>query len=530
MKKSMLKNIISILLVTITTSTMAACGAKEEKETKVYTNVSFPLEETASLKMLTHAPAISEQDTSKRLIFKRLEEETNVKIDWVTYVDDQFGDKRNLALSKKESLPDLVFDSYMSTYDLLRYSKQGVIIAVEDLINDYMPNLSKVLDENPEYRKMITAPDGHVYSFPWIEELGTGKEAIQAVGNIPYINKKWLDELGLKVPTTTDELVSVLKSFKENKPDSIPMSFIINNGDQDPGILLGAFGEGDNADHYLVTNDKKVIYSTVQDGYKEGIKWLNSLQTQGLLDPEAFTQDWSNFVSKGKSNKFGLFFTWDAANVVENASDYIALPALKGPNGNVNIPRSNGYGVDVGRAVITVANKNLELTAKWIDKLYDPIQSVQNNWGTYGDEEKQNVFELKEDGTLAHLDLNGSSPWEVRANQFVGGPLAILDEYYDKYTTRPDDAQARLDVLHGTYVKDMKAEYNYPLIFMNIEDIEALTQYETSIKSLTERKKAEWILNGGIDSEWDEYLAEMESLGLSKVLEIKQRYLDEYFK
>ncbi len=42
---------------------------------------------------------------------------------------------------------------------------------------------------------MCTAPDGHIYSFPWIEQLGAGKEAIQAIGDIPYINKKWLDYL-----------------------------------------------------------------------------------------------------------------------------------------------------------------------------------------------------------------------------------------------------------------------------------------------------------------------------------------------
>ena len=58
---------------------------------------------------------------------------------------------------------------------------------------------------------------------------------------MPFINKKWLDELGLEVPTTTDELVEVLKAFRDKKPegrtDVIPMTFIINNGDQDPGIL-----------------------------------------------------------------------------------------------------------------------------------------------------------------------------------------------------------------------------------------------------------------------------------------------------
>ena len=42
------------------------------------------------------------------------------------------------------------------------------------------------------------------------DRLGAGKEAIQAIGDIPYINKKWLDYLGLEVPTTTDELEQVL--------------------------------------------------------------------------------------------------------------------------------------------------------------------------------------------------------------------------------------------------------------------------------------------------------------------------------
>ena len=380
MKKSFIKKIVSISLALITAGSMIACGSSSEKSVDTLTNVSFPLEEKVTLKMLTHAPAISTQDPNERAIFKRLEEKTNVNIEWTCYVDDQYGDKKNLALSKKETLPDVVFDAQMNNYDLLRYGKQGVIVPVEDLIDKHMPNLSKVLEERPEYRKMITAPDGHIYSFPWIEELGQGKEAIQAIGNIPWINKKWLDELGLPVPKTTDELVNVLKAFKEKSPDAIPMSFIINDGDQDPGFLLGAFGMGDNADHYLVTDEKNVVYSTVQDGYKEGIKWLHSLVEDGLCDPEAFTQDWSTFVSKGKNGRYGMFFTWDRANVVTNKDDYIPLPALAGPDGQVNVARSNNFGVDVGRCVITTANKNLELTAKWIDNLYEPVQSVQNNW------------------------------------------------------------------------------------------------------------------------------------------------------
>ena len=117
-----------------------------------------------------------------------------------------------------------------------------------------MPNLKAIFEKYPEYRTMCTAPDGHIYSFPWIEQLGEGKEAIQAIGNIPYINKKWLDFLGLKVPETTEELEKVLIAFRDHaeelksefdiEGDVIPMSFIINNGDQDPAILINGFGEG----------------------------------------------------------------------------------------------------------------------------------------------------------------------------------------------------------------------------------------------------------------------------------------------
>lgn len=535
MRTSKIKKLVSISLALLTVLSFTACGsgASKTEGKSGLKDVSFPLKETASLKMLTSAPSISTQDPNERVIFQRLEKETNVHIDWTCYPDEQFPDKKNLALSKKDTLPDVVFNAGMNNNDLLRYSKQGVIVPVEDLIDKYMPNFKKVLEEKPEYKKMITAPDGHIYSFPWIEELGSGKEAIQAIGDIPWINKKWLDELGLQVPKTTDELVTVLKAFRdkhpEGKTDVIPMSFVINGGNEDPGFILGAFGLGDNGDHYMVNSDKKVVYSTVQDGYKEGIKYLHKLQAEGLIDPEAFTQKWDTFVAKGKSGRYGMIFTWDSSNVSVNKNDFIPLPALAGPTGIVNATRQNAMGVDVGRCVITSGNKNLELTAKWIDKLYDPVQSVQDNWGTYGDEKNANIFELTADKTLKHLPLGKASPWEVRANQFVGGPLAILNSYYGKYTTSPDDAQERLDIISKVYKKDMKAENIYPVVFMSQEDIDTLTQYETAVKAFTERKKAEWILNGGIDEEWDAYLKEMDNQGLSKILEIKQKYLDAYF-
>ncbi|KOF56714.1 MULTISPECIES: extracellular solute-binding protein [Clostridium] len=497
------------------------------------TNLSFPLKKNVSLKFLTHSSALAPNNPNKKLIFQRFEKATNVHINWTNYTDDQFSDKKNILLASGD-LPDVIYDAQFSDYDLLRYSKQGVIVPVDKLIDKYMPNLKKILKENPQYKKMLIAPDGHIYSFPWIEELGTGKNAIQALDDIPWINKKWLDKLGLKMPTTTDELEKVLTAFKDNSSklggNVIPMSFMINHGGEDPAMLLGAFGKGDNDDHYVVTEDKKVVYTMTQDDYKNGIKWMNKLENDGLIDKEAFTQDWNTYEAKGKAQRYGLYFTWDKANISGSSDDYVQLPPLKGPDGQINVPRTNGIGFDRGRCVITSANQNLELTAKWLDRCYDPIQSVQDNWGTYGDKTQQNIFELTSNKTLKHLPLSGTAPVELRQKTCTGGPLAVLNNYYGKYTTKPDDAAWRLNILETTYVPYMKATYNYPIVFMNQNDQSQITQLETAMKTYAERMKAQWILKGGIDKDWNSYLTKLDQLGVKKAVGIKQKYLDNYYK
>ena len=459
-------------------------------------------------------------------------------------------------MSNIKTLPEFIFNAGFGDTDLLKYAKQGVIINVEDYIDKYMPNLQKVFEQAPEYRAMCTDADGHIWALPWIEQLGYEKTAIQSIGNMPFINKQWLDFLGLEVPTTVDDFEKTLIAFRDNAAelkkefnidgDIIPMSCIINDGDQDPAVLINGFGEGvgdmDKGRHIAVTDDKKVICSATQEGFKKGLEWLHKLNEEGLIDPEAFTQEWSTYVAKGKSGRYGVCFSWDVANIAQVSMDdliagegWVPLPALTADTRNIT-PQNGSFtsGFDRGRCVITANAKNPALICAWLDQMYDPFQSPQNNWGTYGEDDDFDIFVLGKNANgedmLQHAPLGDASPVEVREAECVGGPLAILDSYYDVYVTCPDDAQYRLDWIKDIYTPDMHTKYVFPNVFMTTEDTKEISNLQADIQKRIAAAKSDWIMNGFTDADWDQLQKDLEAYGLEKYLSIFQKYVDEYYK
>ncbi|XCP86546.1 extracellular solute-binding protein [Roseburia hominis] len=555
MKCRYAKRILAAVLAVGMVVSLTACGGGSKKKLNTgefqevdKAELEFPLKEKTTLTGLISYPANTESNPNNRTIFKRLQEKTNVEIEWTAIQSDQWGDKISLSMSNVDTLADFVFSAGFGDSDLLKYADQGVIIPLEEYIDAYMPNLKSVFDKYPEYKAMCTDTDGHIWALPWIEQLGSEKTAIQTVGNMSFINKKWLDFLKLDMPTTVDEFEQVLIAFRDHASELqaefgidgsiIPMACIVNDGDQDPAILINGFGEGygdaDKGRHIAVTDDKKVICSATQEGYKKGIEWLHSLYEEGLIDPEAFTQEWSTYVSKGKSGRYGVCFSWDVANIA-NLEDWVPLPALTADVRNIT-PQNGSFtsGFDRGRCVVTAVAEQPALVCAWLDQMYDPFQSPQNNWGTYGEDDEFDIFELGENENgeemLKHAPLGDASPVEVREAECVGGPLAVLDEYYGVYVTCPDDAQYRLDWIKDYYTPDMNTKYVYPNVFMDRDDNEELSNLMADITKTINAKKSDWIMNGFTDADWDKYLKDLDAYGLEDYLEIFQKYLDAYYE
>ena len=559
----MSKTLALIMALVMVLGLLAGCGssgnaggstapAPVEAPAEGYT---FPLAEKAEISGLTRFPANTESEPNNRTIYKRLEEKTNVHVNWKAIQADQWGDKIALEMANIKTLPEFVSPAGLGDADILKYAKQGVIIPLEDYITpELMPNLCKVFEQAPEYKDMCKDENGHIWTLPWIEQLGVGKTAIQTIGNMPFINTAWLDFLGLEMPTTVDEFEQVLIAFRDNADalkaefnidgDIIPLACIVNGGNEDCRVLCNGFGEGygdpDDWRHIVITDDKQVICAATTEGWRDGVEWLHKLYTEGLFDPDAFTQEWSTYVAKGKSGRYGVCFSWDVANIVgltmsdiqNGTAGWAPLPMLKADT--VNLTPNTGSltsGFDRGRGAVLTANaKNPALICAWLDQMYDPLQSPQNNWGTYGEDDGFDIFVMgtndKGEPMLQHADLGDHSPVEVREAEMVDGPLAVLDSYYGVYVTCPDDALYRLNWIKDIYTPDMHTKYVFPNVLMSSDDTKEISNLLADIDKCIETARANAIMNGFSDADWDQLQADLKAYKLDQLLSIFQKYVD----
>lgn len=109
------------------------------------------------------------KDYNKVANWKYYQKKTNIEIDWGTVPFDDREEKRNLALNG-DDYPEMFYIMDFGNRDLGKYGGQGVFVNLKDLIDDYMPNLKKLMDEEKEVAGGMTFPDGGIYGSPtwWI--------------------------------------------------------------------------------------------------------------------------------------------------------------------------------------------------------------------------------------------------------------------------------------------------------------------------------------------------------------------------
>ncbi len=550
-----MKRWLSILLVVLM---MVPFGALSENIDDYMNREGLPiLKEGAEMPEITifiAANPLLPEDINDTMWVKYAAEKTGIKLNWIKYPSQGVAEKINLLLSSGD-YPD-VFWNGIEPSIVSQYIDAGIFMPTQDLIAEYMPNLTSIFEKRPEYKAMCTAPDGNTYGFPYIEEM---HGLVNTPGSM-IINKNWLDQLGLPVPQTIDELTEAMRAMKGKDlngngiDDEYPLAYnfmqIGNFGSQDIFCsLAGCFGQGipivGQQDDFLTGKDGKLVFTATSDAYKATVEWFHQMYSEGLIDPASFTPSSNpagiivDKMSQGVA-QIGVCGTWNRLSNVPDSfvrEQYVALPRLTGPGGKMGVENNYSELQSPTGNIITDKCKYPELFARFVDFCYEAYESIYLNWGM-----KDYIFVDKPGGIIGYdFDAEGKPNLkdgyatfaEMRqATTPVRGSLAILSDYYDTILEYPVDTKKYLldgQIENGKY--EVMEEFEaLPRLFFKTEEQNMISQIWPQIQNTVHSYTAKWIMDGGVEKEWDQFKKDLEVAGLQEYLELYQSVYDRYLE
>lgn len=456
---------------------------------------------------------------------------TGVPVKYITAPPNQGKETLNVMLASGD-LPDMI------DYNFITFPggpekaiKDGYILRLNDVIDKYAPNLKKYLKDNPEIDKMVKTDNGSYYSFPFIR----GDDSLKVFQG-PIIRKDWLDELGLQVPTTMDEWYTVLKTFKEKKGATAPLSLVglprpFNESGN--GAFVGAYGV--TREYYL--DGGTIKFGPMQPGFKEYLATFRKWYSEGLIDKNLATADTkvldANFVSGATGatvgNAGGGIGRWQPLIEAKDPKAVLVAapyPVLK--KGDIAKFGQKDHAFSPGGMVaITAKSKNVELAAKMLDFGYSTEGGLFFNFGTEG------VSYKMENGYPKYSDLLMKNPdklvpaqamaLHIRGNS--GGPFVQDKRYIEQYLALPSQRDAV-----ATWQKTDVAKTQLPPITPTPEESTEYAKIMTDIDTLVDEMTLKIILGTEPVDSFEKYVDKMKSLKIDRALEIKKAALDRYNK
>ena len=492
----------------------------------------------------------------------RVENATGVKLDFFFFPTDSDESKQKLALmvTSGQTLPDIITNVSISAADRASYGGQGYFLDMNNYLDKYTYFWKEGVeawcteDEKINITKMITSPDGGLYSFPFYYSDPTDPQCYAM-----WINQDWLEKLGLEMPTTTDELLDVLIAFRDGDPngngmkDEIPLvggvGWIMNP----VMVIMNAFEyyTGDYYDHMLNVDEEGKLYPQyTTDGFKEGLRYLHKLYSEGLISDLSFTQNYSGGLAalcEADTQTVGIFvghpeLCFGKSSV--NRMSYTYVKPITGPDGVCYVPWE--VPMPYGTTYVTKDCATPEIAVRLLDYFAQSDTSLSVRYG----EENVDWWKLTpEEISTKTPRMPGSdyplyydSPnlivgtetaqyyntWALALlppNLFMALPAAIYaDDPYMQY--REDNFWESVQTRNGKNPPNVVSR----LIFTTDEEFE-ISEIRASLRSFVVESITAFMTGAmDVDADWDNYVATIQSIGVDKFVEVAQTCYDRMYK
>ncbi|MGI6260617.1 MAG: hypothetical protein ACOYJR_02115 [Acutalibacteraceae bacterium] len=484
-------------------------------------------------------PLSKDEDFNNKEAFKLAEKDTNVHINWMPIAAADASDKVNIMITS--DLPDAFIglidsDQIASNMDSFAdLAKDGVLEAnAPHVVADYKTGLSNGLD-------IVTWPDGSIRS------LMTGRQtSYENDGEgIMFMNKTWLDNVGMSVPTTTEEFYNVLKAFKEkdangngNADDEIPFepsqsdwcSKIMNFAN--PWGIAGTDSSDESA--YKMVKDNKVVSTVDTEDFRKFLEYSNKLVSEGLMDQEMFSQTSEQYHSKINEGVVGCYYTWSPyADMSESeAANWVEVPIIEAKDGSgyMKTGSQDKFAANRSGFCITSACTNVPRLLQWWDYLSSSTDIKYTcRFGLKGE-----AWDEQEGTIIEKIPSNLTDDYTIENYKYTQG-MVDMGPFITKY----ENAKVQKDISFTSWYRIDCVEqlHNYcvpvdqqlPLRYVDPDKVSERTFIETELFAYIGTFIANSVLNGVNDTTWNTHLEQLKAVQYYDWLQWYQDYLDSKF-
>ncbi|GLX71165.1 extracellular solute-binding protein [Paenibacillus glycanilyticus] len=425
-------------------------------------------------------------------------------------------------------LPDVIFQNWnWIPGGLPKMFTDGSVIKLNDLIDQYAPNLKKMLDDNPEVAKQLKADNGDIYAIP---HLRAGEHGKYKTFSGLIIRQDWLDELHLQKPETIAEWENVLKTFKEKKgvtPYTLSKDQIVGYND-----FLGAYGL--NIDFYV--DNGKVKYGSIEPAFKDYLSTFKKWYDEGLIDHDFATNDSKTKDAIITSGKAGAFFGYIGSSIgvytpaLQQTEPNAKLEAVQFPVLNKGdepsfVPRSwewDGFG-----AAISTSDKNPVETIKALDYLYSPEGQLLKNFGIEG--ETYNMV----NGEPVYTDLILKNPdglpiAQAMAKYFVAN-YSFIGPDDDRFNDQFYQLDSQKDAVKTfSQYADNAMKVLMPPVSLTPEESDEVAKIMNDVTTYRNEMTIKIALGAEPIDAFDKMVDQLKKMNIEKVIAIQQAALDRY--
>jgi len=382
--------------------------------------------------------------------------------------------------------------------------------------------------------------DGRIACFHSIRDL----DNYVYPGNGLLIRKDLLDQVGMEIPETYDQLHDVLTAFKDQCGLAAPL-YMYPTGVFQDNLLAAGFDvaimtqSGMHQTMPFYQLDGAVHYGIVEEGFREYITMMHQWCEEGLIsrdfpsntDPHA--PEYTTQMAQGNAGVFMGSNTAIAATVEAGQASvpgYDLVPmsdVTKEPGGVTHLGNYFSHTGAPGVAISTACD-DVPLALQWCDFWFSDQGILLANWGIEGES-----YELGADGQPHFTEIMTNDPnyslmemtgkycvytTTVETTLSFDSALPMLEQY-------PEIAVDAVSV----WADGKDGEYELPeRMSMTAEEKSEFNGYYSDMETLVAESIPKFINGDRPLSELDNFMATVGSMGAEQCIAIKQAALDRF--